>query len=91
MLSIQEITRHMQELNDWSLEGNAIQKTFEFPSFKEALSFTNKIGDIAEQHNHHPDIDIRYNKVTLSLFTHSENSITEKDFALAKDIDLMNK
>ena len=61
----------------------AIQRTFELPSFRASLSFVAHVGELAEAHDHHPDVDIRYNKVTLALSTHSAGGLTEKDFALA--------
>ena len=61
----------------------AIQRTFSLPSFRAALSFVAHVGELAEAHDHHPDVDIRYNKVTLTLSTHSAGGLTEKDFALA--------
>jgi 4a-hydroxytetrahydrobiopterin dehydratase len=86
-MNLAEITEKMSELKAWSLEGNVITKDFEFKDFKEALDFVNKIGEIAEKHEHHPDIVILYNKVRLSLTTHSAKELTEKDFEVAKEID----
>ena len=61
----------------------AIQRTFTQPDFRAALAFVAYVGELAECHNHHPDIDIRYNKVTLTLSTHSAGGLTTKDFELA--------
>ncbi len=72
----------------WDIKNNKLHKEFSFPDFKTALEFANKVADIAEQLNHHPDICIYdYNKVSVSIFTHSERAITEKDYKLAKEID----
>jgi len=70
----------------WAKKGNEIMRCFEFKDFGEALKFVNKVGRLAEKANHHPDIDIRWNKVTLKLSTHSEGGLTEKDFQLAHKI-----
>lgn len=72
---------------DWSWADDSITKTFEFNDFKEALEFVNKVGASAEEAGHHPDIDIRWNKVTLTLATHSEGGLTEKDLSLAVRVD----
>ena len=64
-----------------------IRKNFEFKNFKEALDFVNKSGEIAEKEDHHPDIFLSYNKVRISLTTHSQNSLTNRDFKVAQEID----
>jgi len=71
----------------WTRDGEVISRTVERKDFKEALAFVNAVGDRAEAANHHPDIDIRWNKVTLSLSTHSEGKLTEKDVTLAREIN----
>jgi 4a-hydroxytetrahydrobiopterin dehydratase len=72
----------------WTEDDNSLVKVVEKKDFVEALAFVNKVGELAEAANHHPDIDIRWNKVTLRLTTHSEGStITDKDRALAAQID----
>lgn len=73
--------------NDWKQVSGKLEKTFEFKDFKEALSFINKVGQISEMVNHHPEITNVYNKVTLKLKTHDKNSITELDHKMAKKID----
>jgi 4a-hydroxytetrahydrobiopterin dehydratase len=73
--------------SNWREVKNKLQKTFQFKDFKEALDFINKIGDISESMNHHPEIINVYNKVTIKLQTHEENKITELDKKLAKRID----
>ena len=83
----EEITSAMESLSGWSVEGSQIVKTFSFEDFKKSLDFVNKVGELAEKHEHHPDILINYNKVRLSLTTHSAKGLTEKDFDLAKEID----
>ena len=64
-----------------------IVKTYELPSFPEAITFVTRIADLAEQANHHPDLDIRYRKVRVALSTHDQGGITDKDFALAAQIE----
>jgi 4a-hydroxytetrahydrobiopterin dehydratase len=71
----------------WSREGETITRTFEHKDFNEALAFVNAVGNLAEAANHHPDIDIRWNKVTLALTTHSANALTDKDTQLATQIN----
>ena len=77
----------MQTPDGWKREGETISRIFEFKDFVEALAFVNKVGDAAEGVNHHPDIDIRWNKVTLALTTHSANALTDKDVDLASTIN----
>jgi 4a-hydroxytetrahydrobiopterin dehydratase len=71
---------------DWNLEGGNLVRTFVFTDFREAMSFVNSVAALAERAGHHPDIDIRYNKVRLALSSHDAGGITEKDFALAAEI-----
>ncbi len=75
-----------KELPDWKVGETEISRTFEFKDFTEAIEFVNKVSSLAKEANHHPDIDIRYNKVMLVLSTHSEGGVTDKDVALAKKI-----
>ena len=84
-----QITGMLTSRPDWSETGGAIQRTFHFKNFVEAMTFVDKVAVAAEAAQHHPDILIRYNKVTLSLNTHDAGGITEKDFALAAKIDAM--
>ena len=72
----------------WQEEGGALRRDLRFSDFAEALAFVNRVGEVAEQVNHHPDIDIRWNVVTLRLSTHSKgNVITDSDRDLAARID----
>lgn len=72
---------------DWTLEGETITRTFVLSDFKEAMAFTTRLALAAEVMDHHPDIDIRWNKVTLALSTHSEGALTHLDRDLAAQID----
>jgi 4a-hydroxytetrahydrobiopterin dehydratase len=81
----------MDTPDGWEREGETIKRTVERKDFVTALAFVNAVGELAEQANHHPDIDIRWNKVTLTLTTHSANALTDKDVDLATKInDLVN-
>ena len=86
-LSSGEIAERLAKAPGWHLQGKEITKPFRFPSFKAALVFVNKVGDIAEAADHHPDITINYNRVTLVLTTHAAGGLTERDFALAAEIE----
>jgi len=70
---------------DWQEQDNALVREFELPSFREAIDFVVRLGDLAESANHHPDIDIRYRRVTVRWTTHSEGGITEKDREMAEN------
>jgi 4a-hydroxytetrahydrobiopterin dehydratase len=86
-LSDIEVQRALGARSGWTRRGNAITRTFEFPTFPDAIAFVDRIAVEAEKMDHHPDIDIRYTKVTCSLSTHSAGGITQKDFKLAEEID----
>lgn len=81
-----EIQNALGSLSGWKKNGTAIQRIFEFPDFKAAMQFVNKIADVAEQANHHPDIDVRYNKVTMSLVSHDSGGVTSRDVRMAGKI-----
>ena len=73
----------MENAADWIESNGALERTFELPSFREAIAFVGRVADLAEEANHHPDIAISYRKVTLRWTTHSEGGITERDHELA--------
>jgi 4a-hydroxytetrahydrobiopterin dehydratase len=77
----------LRELPGWRREGNQIVKTFQFDSFRSAMIFVSRVADAAEAADHHPDIDIRWNKVTLTLSTHAAGGLTERDTKLAHRIE----
>jgi len=89
VLTDSEIQQALGSLPDWTRKGIAIQRIFQFPDFKAAMAFVNRIADAAEQANHHPDIDIRYNKVTMSLVSHDSGGITKRDIGMAERINQM--
>lgn len=71
----------------WKRKSNALTKEFQFSSFRDSIVFVNRIATLADGADHHPDIDVRYDKVTLTLSTHSAGGITEKDLKLAEQVD----
>jgi 4a-hydroxytetrahydrobiopterin dehydratase len=87
LLSKSEIQEGLRTLAGWQLKGNEITKTYAHKDFIDSISFVTRVAILAEKANHHPDILIQYNKVTLTLSTHSEGGLTENDFNLAKKID----
>ena len=78
-----EIGRRLAGLPGWERRGDEIRRTFSFANFAEALAFVNRVGGLAEELDHHPDIDIRYSRVTLALTTHDAGGLTARDFELA--------
>jgi 4a-hydroxytetrahydrobiopterin dehydratase len=82
-LSETEISTRLKSLPDWKIESGELTRTFTFKDFVGSLAFVNKVGELAEKAGHHPDIDIRYNRVRLGLITHDAGGITAKDFDLA--------
>jgi 4a-hydroxytetrahydrobiopterin dehydratase len=82
------IQRELGNLTGWSRRGDAITKTFQFRNFLTGIDFVSAIAKAAEAADHHPDIDIRYTKVTCTLSTHSAGGITQKDLDVARKIDL---
>jgi 4a-hydroxytetrahydrobiopterin dehydratase len=87
LLSDIAIQRKLGSLSGWSRRGDTLTRQYSFRNFTEAMDFVNRVADSAEAANHHPDIDIRYSKVTLTLSTHDSGGITQKDVDLAKSID----
>lgn len=88
LLNQDEITKKLSSISGWKLEENQIVKLFQFKDFAKALSFVNKVGAEAEKMDHHPDIFIHsWNKVKITISTHSEGGITKKDFQLAEKIE----
>ena len=83
------IQRELGNLTGWSRRGDAITKTFQFRNFLTGIDFVSAIAKAAEAADHHPDIDIRYTKVTCTLSTHSAGGITQKDLDMARKIDLV--
>ena len=86
-LTQEQIDARLPEFDEWSQSGETLQRTFGFKDFVAAMQFVNRVADLAERQEHHPDILIRYNKVTLTLSTHDAGGITGKDFELASACD----
>jgi 4a-hydroxytetrahydrobiopterin dehydratase len=86
-LSAEKINAALAAVPEWRQQGNAISRTYAFKDFPAAIKFVHAVAEMAEQAWHHPDIDIRWNKVTLTLTTHDAGGLTEKDFALAGKCD----
>lgn len=87
LLTKAEIDARMKEIPRWSRKGKSITRTWKFQDFPEALRFINRIGDLAEAVDHHPDIFNSWATVRLSLTTHDRGGLTEFDFDLARKID----
>jgi len=87
LLSDIAIQRELGSLPGWSRRGDLLTRTYTFRSFPDAIAFVNRVAVNAESANHHPDIDIRYSRVTLTLSTHDAGGITQNDLDLAKLID----
>jgi len=82
-----QIQTSLASLPEWKLEQGELVRTVTFKDFLQAMKFVNQVADLAEKAGHHPDIDIRYNKVRLALVTHDAGGITQSDISLAQDID----
>lgn len=89
LLDDSAITAGLDRLPGWERKGEAIAKTYVRGDFADALEFVNRVGALAEERDHHPDIDIRWNKVTLSLSTHSEGGLTQADLDLAAAVEAL--
>jgi 4a-hydroxytetrahydrobiopterin dehydratase len=88
-IKAERIQSRLRALRGWEhdAKGNCIHRTYEFPTFLAAVRFVAFVAELAEAADHHPDIDIRYDKVRLALSTHSAGGVTDRDFALAAQID----
>jgi 4a-hydroxytetrahydrobiopterin dehydratase len=86
-LTAPQIKSALVTVPEWRKKGATISRVFEFKDFPAAIKFVNKVAVLAEKAWHHPDIDIRWNKVALTLTTHDEGGLTEKDFKLAAKFD----
>jgi 4a-hydroxytetrahydrobiopterin dehydratase len=86
-LTAKQVGLHLKAVPDWSKRAKTILRTFKFEGFVKSIAFVNRIARRAQRLNHHSDIDIRFNQVTLKLTTHDEGGITAKDFFLARQCD----
>ncbi len=84
-----QISNELARTPHWRLEEGRITRAFQFANFKQAMEFVNRVAEAAEAMDHHPDMLISYNRVQLSLVTHSAGGLTEKDFELARKINTL--
>jgi 4a-hydroxytetrahydrobiopterin dehydratase len=90
VLSPEIVQEKLRSLPQWKLEGKEIVRHFEFADFVAAIAFVNQVAEKAEKAGHHPDIDIRYNKVRLGLVSHDKGGLTERDMKMAQTIDSLS-
>ena len=86
-LSDEEIEERLSGLDGWERDGDAIRRSFKLDDFKGSVDFVNRLTPVAEEMNHHPDLEISWDTVTVRITTHSEGGLTENDFTLAGKID----
>jgi 4a-hydroxytetrahydrobiopterin dehydratase len=88
----EELASLQKQVDGWNvIDGHHITKAFKFPNFREALQFVNRVGDLAEEQGHHPDIFLAWGKVEITIWTHKINGLTESDFILAAKIDQIHE
>jgi 4a-hydroxytetrahydrobiopterin dehydratase len=87
VLAANVVQQKLAALKNWKLEGEEIVRQIEFPGFPAAILFVNRVAEAAEAAGHHPDIDIRYNKVRLALVSHDAGGLTDADFNMAAAIN----
>ena len=86
-LTAKQVGLHLKAVPSWSKRAKTLFRTFEFAGFLNSIAFVNRIAKRAQKLNHHPDIDIRFNQVTLKFTTHDAGGLTAKDFSLARHSD----
>ena len=86
-LSPQQITENLKALPGWEHKGEAIAKKYTFKAFMDGIRCLNRVAELAEEMDHHPDVTINYTRITFTLSTHDQGGITEKDFKLAEGIE----
>ena len=91
LLTPDEVSARLSSLRGWTLEGDRISKLFTFKDFSEAVRFLDRIAPVADEQDHHPDVSIHWNELTLTLWTHVSGGLTERDFRLAGTIDQMTE
>jgi len=87
LLSDAQVEQALSKTEGWEIRDGRIRKQYHFRTFLRAIAFVNSVAYLAESAGHHPDITVNYNKVTLRLITHTEGGLTDRDFALAAEID----
>ena len=91
LLDAAAIKTYMKKVPEWETDKKKIERVFEFDDFTAAMDFVNLVAEISEEQEHHPDIDIRYNRVKLAISTHTKDGLTELDFQLAERIDTLSE
>jgi len=91
LIAQSDIKEMMKRIPEWDTNKKQIERTFEFDDFNQAVDFVNAVAEISDEEEHHPDIDIRWNKVRLVLSTHSEGGLTDLDFQVAEKIDTLEE
>ncbi|MEE9237316.1 MAG: 4a-hydroxytetrahydrobiopterin dehydratase [Thermoplasmata archaeon] len=86
-LSEEEIEERLAKMRDWEREGNYIKRTYEFPSFMKAIEFINRVAELAEEADHHPNLENVWRTVILKFTTHDEGGLTKRDFNMASKIN----
>ena len=86
-LTPEQVSLKLKAIPEWSAKAQTLSRTFKFDGFLMSIAFVRRVAKRAEKNQHHPDIDVRYDKVTLMLTTHDEGGLTEKDFTLAEQCD----
>jgi 4a-hydroxytetrahydrobiopterin dehydratase len=90
ILTENAVAEKLKALPHWKLEGKEIVRRYEFADFAAAMGFINKVAAKAEAAGHHPDIDIRYNKVRLALISHDQGGLTQRDMTMAAELDSLS-
>jgi 4a-hydroxytetrahydrobiopterin dehydratase len=90
ILTPEMVQQGLQSLPQWKLEGKEIVRHYQFPDFLAAMVFVNQVAEQAEKAGHHPDIDIRYNKVRLALISHDQGGLTQRDLKMAQALDSLS-
>ena len=90
-LTVAKVTAGLKKLPGWTRKGDAIVKLYAFKAFADGIKFVDRVAKAADAADHHPDIDIRWTKVTMRLSTHSQGGITAKDLAMAGEIERLSK
>ena len=87
LMKAPELKERLKKIPEWELEKKHIERTFEFDDFADAIDFVNAVSEVAEEEEHHPDIDIRWRRITFTLSTHSAGGLTGLDISVAHEID----
>ena len=90
ILTPEIVQESLRSLSQWKLEGKEIVRHYNFPDFASAMVFVNKVAEKAESAGHHPDIDIRYNKVRLALVSHDQGGLTQRDIKMAQALNSLS-